>query len=180
MKKILLVLLMSLILSVHTSSLSESLSDISEWDDVDVWATFEIVKEEMEKRGLDIDSDSSLDIDSMTDFELIELQQKVQEKIFEYDEYAKFALYPGVYVVGEDIDEGNYVVNVLDYRDDQAVTKTFLTVWPDKDKYGSFYTADMVTTQRFDKDKDDPTIQLNLKNGMYMELHFSVFQFIKR
>ena len=120
-----------------------------------------------------------IDLESMSDFELIELQLKVQEAIYQYDPTSGFAIYPGVYIVGEDIEAGDYIVKVLEYRDENQPTVSQITVWPDRDSYNEFRTADIFQSARFDK-KNDPVIQLNIKDGMVLSVHYSVYQFLKR
>lgn len=120
----------------------------------------------------------SIDLESMSEFELIELQHSIQERLYEIDNHREFVLYPGVYVIGEDLEAGQYVFSVLEYRDDDTPTATFITVWPDEDRYGSIMTKDVYQSSMFDK-KVNPEIQFNLKDGMYMKLNFSVFQAIK-
>lgn len=47
-----------------------------------------------------------IDLDSMSAYELFELQLKVQEKLYEIDPASGFILYPGTYVVGRDLKAG--------------------------------------------------------------------------
>ena len=121
----------------------------------------------------------SLDLGSMTEFELVELLIKVQDALYEYEPNLDFVFYPGTYVVGEDIEAGNYLVSVLEYRDENEPVVSFVTVWPDMDTCKNGSQSDAFQRERFDK-KSDPTVQFNLKDGMVMEVHYSVYQFIRR
>ena len=53
------------------------------------------------------------DLDSLSITELLDLQTELDHKIVELSPYEDCVLYSGKYVVGEDLEEGNYVFNCV-------------------------------------------------------------------
>lgn len=65
----------------------------------------------------------SLDLDAMTLDQLISLELDVQKKIYEQDPMAKHVLYPGTYIVGDDIDAGDYLVQCVSLMSDEKYVR---------------------------------------------------------
>ena len=55
----------------------------------------------------------SIDLDSMSLEELMQLGLNVQKKIFERDEFSKGVLYPGNYKTGIDLEVGDYIIKCV-------------------------------------------------------------------
>ena len=51
-----------------------------------------------------------IDLDSLSETELVDLQFAVQSKIFELDPLSNLVFYPGHYIVGKDIEPGTYLI----------------------------------------------------------------------
>ena len=55
----------------------------------------------------------TMDLESLTLEELVDLSIRINEMIFERDQLNHNVLYPGTYIVGEDLDPGTYVFQCL-------------------------------------------------------------------
>ncbi len=119
-----------------------------------------------------------IDLDSLSEYELFELQMEVQEKLYEYDPSAGFIMYPGVSIVGKNFEAGSYVVKVVEPIENEYDFPPYITIWKNEDVIGSIMREDFVDDPSF-REKDD-VYQCNLIDGMCFELNYGVFQFIKR
>lgn len=60
----------------------------------------------------------SVDLDSMNLHQLLELEQEVHKKIYEYDPSSEWVLYQGTYIVGKDLEAGGYLFQCIDLTPD--------------------------------------------------------------
>ena len=117
-----------------------------------------------------------IDLDSLSEYELFELQAEIQDKIFEIDPNARCFMYSGVYIVGEDIDPGSYVVKLVDPNERNPVC--YIDIWKGTD-YNSHIELREGQIQFYPDDLSFMA-QVNLHSGTSFEIHNGVYQFIKR
>ena len=105
-------------------------------------------------------------IDDMTLEELIDLELKVQEKIYELDKTANCVVYQGVYEIGRDLEPGTYIfqcVEVYSQADVAAVV--------------SYSGEERISHNLL---ADGESCQIAVEEGMKLGIGNGVFTFLKR
>lgn len=77
----------------------------------------------------------SVDLSGLSDDELIELDFQIQEEISNRDNFMDSILYPGKYIVGEDLEEGEYIVKCLKLINEDYVYG-YVELYPETEPHG--------------------------------------------
>lgn len=120
----------------------------------------------------------TIDLDSMSYNELIELEFSVLEKIYTYDSGNTSFYYPGVYVVGEDIEAGSYLFKGVDFGDG-GDRYGHVRVWINKEGMIAADNSKSIFYEMVYSDYNTP-LQCNLKDGMCLDLGGIVFSAVRR
>ena len=109
----------------------------------------------------------SIDLDSMTLDQLISLELAVQKKIYEQDPMAKCVLYPGTYIVGDDIDAGDYLVQCVSLMPDDKYVRLI-----HRDANGEHLEEPCLDTEE--------VCRIRFEEGQDLKVLYGVITFVKR
>ena len=119
----------------------------------------------------------SIDLDSMSAYELFELQLKVQEKLYEVDPASGFILYPGTYVVGRDLKAGSYIFSVVEHLE-SPLNIAYISVYRNEEDFENLESVRELES-RFTPGQED-VAQYNLNDGEVIKFNYGIFQYVKR
>lgn len=118
-----------------------------------------------------------IDLDSMSTFELFELQFEIQEKLYSIDPASGFILFPGSYVVGRDLKAGTYVFKVVEHLESK-INRAYISFYKSEKDFENFEDVGLASSSFFPG--QDDVAQYNLKDGEVIKLQYGIFQYIKR
>lgn len=88
-----------------------------------------------------------IDLSGKTVDELIEIQRRVDEALFEQG--GKIVLDPGMYITGKDIAPGSYIVEAHNYDEKRNGTAYILQVWKDEQARSDYKSGDDHSNQAY-------------------------------